>query len=53
MNIYFTNMEDLIKKLKKDPEEGRSGKDRSYYKSSLVIVDEVGYTPVISEECMG
>ena len=51
MSIYFTNMEDLIKKLKKDHETGRAGKGRSYYKSSLVIVDEVGYTPINREEC--
>ena len=30
MSIYFTNMEDLIKKLKKDHEAGRPGKGRSY-----------------------
>ena len=51
MSIYFTTMEDLIAKLKKDHEAGRLGKGRSYYKSSLVIVDEVGYTPVNREEC--
>ena len=51
MSIYFTNMEDLIKKLRKDHEAGRPGKGRSYYKSSLVIVDEVGYTPISREEC--
>ena len=51
MSIYFTNMEDLIKKLKKDHETGKAGKGRSYYKSSLVIVDEVGYTPINREEC--
>lgn len=51
MSIYFTNMEDLIKKLKKDHEAGRPGKGRSYYKSSLVVVDEVGYTPISREEC--
>jgi len=44
-------MEDLIKKLKKDHEARRTGKGRSYYKSSLVIVDEVGYTPINREEC--
>jgi len=44
-------MEDLIKKLKRDYEGGRPGKGRSYYKSSLVIVDEVGYTPIDREEC--
>jgi DNA replication protein DnaC len=51
MSIYFTNMEDLIKKLSKDHEAGRPGKGRSYYKSSLVIVDEVGYTPINRGEC--
>jgi DNA replication protein DnaC len=51
MSIYFTNMEDLIKKLKKDHEAGKPGKGRSYYKSSLVVVDEVGYTPIDREEC--
>ena len=51
ISIYFTNMEDLIKKLRKDYEAGKPGKGRSYYKSALVIVDEVGYTPVNREEC--
>lgn len=51
MSIYFTNMEDLITKLKKDHEARRPGKGRSYYKSSLVVVDEVGYTPINREEC--
>ena len=50
-SIYSTNMEDLIKKLKKDHESNRRGKGRSYYKSALVIVDEVGYTPITMEEC--
>jgi len=51
LSIYFTTMDDLIIKLKKDHEAGRPGKGRSYYKSSLVIVDEVGYTPIDREEC--
>ena len=51
MSIYFTNMEELIKKLRKDHESGRTGNGRSYYKSSLVVVDEVGYTPINREEC--
>ena len=51
MSIYFTNMEDLIGKLKKDQESNRRGKGRSYYKSALVIVDEVGYTPIDRHEC--
>jgi len=51
MSIYFTNMEDLIRKLKKDHETGRPGRGRSYHKSALVVVDEVGYTPIDREEC--
>lgn len=51
LSIYFTTMEELIVKLKKDHEAGRTGKGRSYYKSSLVIVDEVGYTPSDREQC--
>lgn len=51
MSVYFTTMEDLIVKLKKDHEAGRPGKGRGYYKSSLVVVDEVGYTPIDREEC--
>lgn len=51
LSIYFTTMEDLIVKLKKDHEAGRPGKGRSYYKSSLVIVDEVGYTPIDRQQC--
>jgi len=51
ISIYFTTMEELIKKLRKDHEVGRPGKGRGYYKSSLVIVDEVGYTPITREEC--
>ena len=51
MSIYFTIMEDLIGKLKKDHEAGRRGRGRSYHKSVLVIVDEVGYTPIYREEC--
>lgn len=51
MSIYFTNMEDLIGKLKKDRDANRPGRGRSYHKSSLVIVDEVGYTPIDRDEC--
>jgi len=51
VSIYFTNMEYLIKKLKKDRDAGRPGRGRSYHKSALVIVDEVGYTPIDREEC--
>ena len=51
VSIYFTNMEDLIRKLKKDRDADRPGRGRSYHKSALVIVDEVGYTPIDREEC--
>jgi len=51
MSIYFTTMEDLIEKLKKDRVAERKGRGRGYNKSALVIVDEVGYTPIGREEC--
>lgn len=51
ITIYFTTMADLIAKLKKDHDINSAGRGRSYYKSALVIVDEVGYTPVSWEEC--
>ncbi len=51
MSIYFTTMEDLIGKLKKDHHAERKGRGRGYNKSALVIVDEVGYTPIDREEC--
>jgi len=44
-------MEDLIVKLRRDHEAGRPGRGRSYYKSAMVIVDEVGYTPIDRNEC--
>jgi len=50
MSIHFSNMEDLIKKLKEDHEAGSPGKGRNYYKSSLAIVDEVGHTPIDRDE---
>lgn len=49
-SIYFTTMSDLIRKMKKDEADGKTGRRRSYFKSSLVIVDEVGYTPIAQEE---
>ncbi len=51
LSIYATTMEALIKKLKKDEESMRSVKGRAYYKSALVLIDEVGYTPITREEC--
>jgi DNA replication protein DnaC len=50
VSIYFTTMSDLIGKLKSDKNKLRT-KGRSHLKSGLVIVDEVGYTPVNRDEC--
>ena len=50
MSIYFTTMANLIAKLKKDSESSRTGRGRSYHKSALVVVDEVGYMPIDREE---
>jgi DNA replication protein DnaC len=50
--IYFTTMADLIHKLRVDREIGRMGKNRRPYQwANLVVVDEVGYTPIDREEC--
>ncbi len=49
--IYFTTMADLIAKMKADHETGSMNNRRGYFKSALVIVDEVGYTPVTRDEC--
>ena len=49
--IFFTTMAELIEKLRVDHDAGKTGRSRSHYKSSLVVVDEVGYMPVSREEC--
>jgi len=49
--IFYTTMADLIEKLKADHSAGRSGRTRCHLRSSLVVVDEVGYTPISREEC--
>lgn len=50
--IHFTTMADLIRKLRDDRETGRIGKNRRPYQwANLVVVDEVGYTPIEREEC--
>ena len=51
LTIYFTTMADLIIKLKKDADAGYKSKGRNCYKAQLVVVDEVGYTPVTRDEC--
>jgi DNA replication protein DnaC len=50
MSIYFTTMAELMDKLKKDVDSPRKGRGRSYYKSGVVVVDEVGYMPITREE---
>lgn len=50
--IHFTTMADLIRRLRADRETGRMGKNRRPYQwANLVVVDEVGYTPIDREEC--
>jgi len=49
-SIYFTTMADLMGKLRDDALSPRAGKGRSYLKSALVIVDEVGYMPVTRQD---
>ena len=43
--VYFTTMDTLIKKLKESQSKGKA-----YLTSSLVVVDEVGYLPIDSQE---
>jgi DNA replication protein DnaC len=47
----YTTMADLIEKLKADHLQGKSGRTRCHLRASLVVVDEVGYTPIGREEC--
>ncbi len=49
-SIYFTTMADLIAKLKKDTLNDHPGRGRSYNKSALLVVDEVGYMPISRQE---
>ena len=49
-SIYFTTMADLMTKLKNDSASEKTGKGRSYLKSALVIVDEVGYMPISRQD---
>lgn len=50
-SIYFTTMADLVAKLKTDEDSKRNTRARSYSKAALVVVDEVGYTPIDRREC--
>jgi DNA replication protein DnaC len=49
--IYYTTMAELIEKLNADHLAGKSGRGRCHLRASLVVVDEVGYTPIGREEC--
>ena len=49
--IQFMTMADLIDTLRIDKQTGRIGKGRRCYRSNLVVVDEVGYTPIDRDEC--
>ncbi len=46
VTIYFTTLSKLIEKLKKDDLNSRTNKGRSYFKSKILIIDEVGYMPI-------
>lgn len=51
-SISFATMAELIHKLRADRDNGRMGKSRRPYQwSDLVVVDEVGYTPIDRDEC--
>jgi DNA replication protein DnaC len=49
--IQFTTLAELIGKLRADRTTGRMGRGRHHYTASLVVVDEVGYTPIDREQC--
>lgn len=49
--IQFVTMADLVCRLRMDRETGRMCKSRRCCKSSVVVVDEVGYTPIDRDEC--
>lgn len=49
--IHGTTMSDLIAKLREDQGNAARGRLRRYSRAALVVVDEVGYTPITREEC--
>jgi DNA replication protein DnaC len=49
--IHCTTMAELIRKLRVDQDTAERGRLRGYSRAALVVVDEVGYTPVTREEC--
>lgn len=50
--VAFTTMSDLIEKLKADKAIGKTDHRQPYYEASLVVVDEVGYSPVTREDSL-
>lgn len=46
VTIYFTTLSNLIAKLKDDSLVAKSNRGRSYLKSQILVIDEVGYMPV-------
>ena len=46
VTIYFITLADLINKLKNDALTNRSNRGRSYLKSHILIIDEIGYMPI-------
>ncbi len=49
--ISFMTMHELIKKLRADKDKGKTRLRPRYYRASLAVVDEVGYTPISREDC--
>ena len=49
--IHCTTMAELIRKLRLDQQTVERSHMRGYFRAALVVVDEVGYTPVSREEC--
>jgi len=49
--IHCTTMAELIAKLQADAGNAARGRMRKYFGAAVVMVDEVGYTPITSEEC--
>jgi DNA replication protein DnaC len=50
-SIHGITMAELIKKLRLDQQDVARGRLRRYFRAELVVVDEVGYTPITREEC--
>jgi DNA replication protein DnaC len=49
-NVFFLGPPG-VGKLREDEQTGRNERARSYSRAGLVVVDEVGYTPIDRKEC--